>query len=405
MLFDDRRKPAWRSFAVVLSTVIVGTKLRSRSFGAFGNHVAFANIWSDPGLRLRCFSRRHRVVSQSRSAEAGLSEIRSIPGQKVAYLMGENPMLVDDAIEREFEALAEQQQSERPQPGSRAATLDEQSSAALARRMAEVRESDRCRAASELMYLTLCSKFRRLKAPLVASLKRGGYAALNEISLASLTNDIHSDDALEFIYETLSKSLVSTTGMVWDMKSSPPVQMPLVSAGQLYVVALFFGHFLRKVDSKFQLEKSMTGGASGRTLRRYVESIDDAELERMGTLALLEAQMLTELHVGAMFGDLRKLVEEWMRVVGQGDILETRQDAERRVQAAMGPLGILRFQAGELRRLLLEAVAFGGFLEEVCAEGSSMYQATPSTRNQLEVFGLDGATSGSGSPLPPWVSR
>lgn len=340
--------------------------------------------------------------------EAGLSELRTVPGQKVAYLLSENDMLVDDAIERELEALAAQE-AERRGSGSAAATGD---AAMLQERIDGVRREERSRAVSELMYLSLLRRFRALGAPLSPTLRQGGYVNFKETRPAALTTDIHSQEAMEMLRNVLARTVISTTGMSWDMNSSQAVQIPLVAAGQLYATTALFGHFLRRVDSKFRLERSLGSLVSSgvaeragvRALEEYAQSFDPSQIREMGQIAHLESQVALELQVRGIFGDLRDLRDKLIAACGQTDILAPSSDFDRRLRAAIdsGKVPVLRFPGGDLRRLLLEAVAFGGFLGDLGSEFEGLYSLTPSTNPRLDSFGFDNE---GGVATMPWLSR
>lgn len=299
-------------------------------------------------------------------------------------------MLVDDAIERELDDLADKLQDG---PGLRPP-------ASLNGRMATVRRNKARETVAEIMYLILCNKFRRLGAPLVSSMKESGYAAPNEVPMAALSTDIHSQDKLALVYKVLGKKMMSTTGEPFDFKLSPASAMPVVSVGQLYVIAMLFGHLLRKVDSKYQLEKSFGMAASG--LAQYVDKFDPGELEDMGRFGSLEAQLAAELHVRGVFGNLAEHREELMRIVAQGDPLESKEDTQERLRRALSGT-MLRFQSGELRRLLLEAVAFGGFLGDVNSQVGAVCDLTPTKGWRLSSFGMDDPRGAGGSMFLKWL--
>jgi hypothetical protein len=317
-----------------------------------------------------------------------------MPGERVRDLMRADPALVDDAIDRELYLLEEE----------RVATCAGRGRSGLRRGVAEVRRSEASEAMSELMYLRVCSRFRQLGARLVSPMREGGQAAPNEVALATLSTNIHSQDALALLYETLSRKMVSGHGEPYDFELGPPSAMPVVCVGQLYVLAMMFGHLLRNVDAKFQLEKSV-GAAAGRSLQRYLEGFGPGQLEGMARFASLEAQLAAELHVRGLFGDLRTMKEELMGMLAQeADALGSKRDTELRLRRALQG-NVLRFRAGELRRVLLEAVAFGGFLGDVNCQVSDVCAPTPSASWRLESFGLDDPGGSGGSKFLKWLLK
>lgn len=334
--------------------------------------------------------------------EAGLSVLTSVPGQKVAYLMSENPMLVEDAIDREWEALEAQRLLD--VQSNRSAAADE-----LRERMAEVRSTERRRTAAELLYLTLCKKFQDMGAPLVPSLRAGGYVKVGkEVPYKTLTTDIHTPEAMQMLRDVVAKTVISSTGMPFELDGNSPVQMPMVAAGQLYATTALFGHFLRRADAKFRLERSMgmlAAGANGKSqsLEEYVQSYAPEQLTSMGLISSVEAQEALELHVTGIFGDLLRLRDDFIAAAGVGDILESRADLEGRLQKAIdsGKVPVLRFGVGDLRRMLLEAVAFGAFLGDLGNQIEGVYELTPSTSRGLGNLGVDNG----GPSSMPWMSR
>merc|ERR1719401_2086764 len=122
----------------------------------------------------------------------------------------------------------------------------------------------------------------------------------------------------------------------------------------------------------------MMGDASSQsqTLQEYVDRFGKEELERVGSVTSAEAQAVAEMHVLGLFGDLPQLRDEMFASVGSPDILAPVGDLGNQLQTAMqsGRLLVLRFQSGELRRMLLEAMAFGGFLSDMDRQVAGAYE-------------------------------
>jgi hypothetical protein len=129
---------------------------------------------------------------------------------------------------------------------------------------------------------------------------------------------------------------------------------------------------------------------SKRTLKNYIESFDPTQLQQEGVLTR-EAQLATEAQVAALFGDLKKLQEQLVKIVGPPDPLLSSDDVNKKIETAiqMGQLPSLKISMVDLRRLVLEAVAFGALLKE--AEGdveAAAYELTDGKiMQQLEGFG------------------
>lgn len=194
---------------------------------------------------------------------------------------------------------------------------------------------------------------------------------------------VHSLEAFEMIQSHLS--IVLGERFVGPLDST--VQISKIKLGKLYAASIMYGYFLKRVDQRFQLERSMNtlpkgfeqeqikfedpkpgirlwdpdslirilpddgdGGdptssdeGKGYRLRSYVMYLDAETLQRYATIRSKEAISLIEKQTQALFGrpDIR---------ISTDGSLDTSNDE------------VIAITFSGLTMLVLEAVAFGSFL-------------------------------------------
>ncbi|CAI0418706.1 unnamed protein product [Linum tenue] len=203
---------------------------------------------------------------------------------------------------------------------------------------------------------------------------------------------VHSAEAFEMIQSHLS--------LVLGDRSVGPIdtiiQISKIKLGKLYAASIMYGYFLRRVDERFQLERTMNtlpqgydenraryeelrsstkglwdpdsliemmpddGGdnvddGTSYRLRSYVMYLDAETLQRYATMRSKEAVSLIEKQTQALFGrpDIR---------IAEDGSLDTSNDE----------VASLTFSG--LTMLVLEAVAFGSFLWDAESYVESKYQ-------------------------------
>lgn len=388
---------------------------------------AFATALQRRGIWPRSASARSaesRAVALHASSEvlpekwrAGPAEIYSGIGQKAMYLLKENPMLFDAALEEEFENLQTLKEQEENQKRALETTTKEDT-LALRKRMDEVRSAERMRVVTELLYLKVCRRFMQLQVPLIPPLKGGGDIKFGNIDLKGLTTDIYSKDALELVRDHLFR-IIGQQGSPSFMGGMAIVQIALFQAGQVYAMSAMFGYYLRRVDARFQLEKLAGNfGAWGdktpvdvdaknpyaqdkdaaNSLKGYISSFGPGEVQRMWSITSVEAQMTMESQVTALFGDLRILKEKLVNALGA---VSSPEEATKKLEQAIQKEEVesLRFTSDDLRRLVLEAVAYGALLNDSEKQVDSLYELTPASRRTLGV--LTGEDEDEGGRMLP----
>ncbi|KAG1342705.1 putative UV-B-induced protein, chloroplastic [Cocos nucifera] len=270
----------------------------------------------------------------------------------------------------------------------------------LYRRIAEVKATERRRALEEILYALVVQKFMEADVSLVPALSQSTDPSgrvdrwpPKEEKLERL----HSPDAYEMIKNHLALILGQRLG---DSNSVAPISK--LRVGQVYAASVMYGYFLKRVDRRFQLEKSMktlpwgtdeeenaikqampdesrpsaqignshpeaslgsspsfSQGVFGHSikqcrLRSYVMSFDSETLQRYATVRSKEAFSIIEKHTEALFG------RPEIVITPEGTIDSSKDE-------------LIKISFAGLRRLILEAVTFGSFLWDVESYVDSRY--------------------------------
>lgn len=303
-----------------------------------------------------------------------------------------DPLSRNDMIARELQALQSLRGSAEGQPRTVSADGDTQS---LLRRIEEVRRDERFRAAGNLLRLKVLRDFERLDLQLVPPLKGRGEAAFVRTDLRALATGFYPSDALELVRE----HVLSVIG-AWDhLVRDYPLQLALFQVGEVYSMSALFGYSLRRAVLRYRLDRLAGGpGAAGRTLQDYVSAFGAIEMEQVVGAVSQEAQAVLDHRIFALFGDLGQLSAEVQAVMGAWPPEEA---GEARLSQAieLGEVESVRVTVDDLRRLVLEGVAFGFLLGKAEADVDSVCELTPGESPcGLLLFG--GAHTNEHHPLP-----
>ncbi|XP_047326366.1 UV-B-induced protein At3g17800, chloroplastic-like, partial [Impatiens glandulifera] len=346
------------------------------------NVLLISQTKSAKGFRIlrsqKCFVVRSSSSDSVDEPEAPIAplQLESPVGQFLTQIMISHPHLVPAAVEQQLELLQTDRESEKQDDSPSGTDL------VLYRRIAEVKANDRKKALEEILYALVVQKFMEANVSLIPSITPSSpntWANQNE-NLESL----HSPEAYEMIQNHLSLILGNRLG-----DSTSVAQISKLRVGQVYAASIMYGYFLKRVDQRFQLEKTMknlpqgindeerkknetvqieseTWGAGGPSpggfghgmksskLRNYVMSFDGETLQKYATIRSKEAVTMIEKHTEALFG---------------------------KPEVVMTPLGSIdpsnhdhiKISFGGLKRLVLEAVTFGSFLWDVESQVDSRY--------------------------------
>lgn len=371
---------------------------------------------------------------------------RSPVGELAAYYLQMQPHLFEDAVDSQFKMLQEareaQQQQQQQEDGSTTNAALSSMDLTLNKRMAEVRRAEQIIAIEDLLYICILERFQRIGVDLLPRVEPIQESAT---TLKALTEGVHSMEAIQLVKE----HILSVLGPAAMALPDTLIKMSKLQAAQVYAASTMFGYFLRKVDSRFQLAKSLgvlpespedavnrleklfsmaddmersgdpdtapnntkEGGTSGTAsssssssssliqkpksaLRQYVETFDQTVLQEMARLVTVEGSALVERQTKALFGDVKQLQQEMQKAVGQD--ATSMDELMQRVQQAVGDGSVssLTISVGTQRRLVLEAVAYGCFLRDVEGDVDGRYGGLLTPLSSMG--GGDGGGDGGG---------
>ncbi|KAG8062360.1 hypothetical protein GUJ93_ZPchr0003g17606 [Zizania palustris] len=366
---------------------------------------AFGSVKGLCRQQLTC-RRRSTVIKASRSSPESLPSSSSIAplqmespvGQFLSQILVTHPHLLPAAAEQQLEKLqtdrdaAMENGGEKPTPPSDGDIV-------LYRRIAEVKEKERKRTLEEILYALVVQKFVEAGVSLVPAISHSisSFGRVDQWaeSVEGKLEHLHSQEAYEMIENHLTLILGQRQA------DATVAAISKLRVGQVYAASVMYGYFLKRVDQRFQLEKSMktlpwgseeedvlnqaiatdlrpsfqtstshpelaswtspnysAGGPSQSVkpcrLRSYVMSFDSDTLQSYATIRSKEAFGIIEKHTEALFG------KPEIVITPEGTV-DSSKDEHVRVSFA------------GLRRLILEAVTFGSFLWDVESFVDSRY--------------------------------
>ena len=270
----------------------------------------------------------------------------------------------------------------------------------FSRRIAEVKANERRKALEEILYALVVQRFMDANVSLIPSITPNPSGRVDSWpGEDGKIEELHSPEAYEMIQNHLSLILGNHTE-----DSSSVAQISKIRVGQVYAASVMYGYFLKRVDQRFQLEKTMkilpnaaeenriyptssdimrpsgrdnpsqvmshpevsalpgggisSGGFGYATkasrLRTYVMSFDGETLHRYATIRSKESVSIIEKHTEALFG------RPEIVITPQGAIDSSKDEN-------------IKISFGGLKRLVLEAVTFGSFLWDVESYVDSRY--------------------------------
>ncbi|CAN8321104.1 unnamed protein product [Cochlearia groenlandica] len=330
--------------------------------------------------------------------------LKSPVGQFLSQILVSHPHLVPAAVEQQLEQLQTDRRDAEEQNIDSSGT-----DIVLYRRIAEVKEKERRRALEEILYALVVKKFMDANVSLVPSITSSFTDPSGRVDTWPTQEDgelerLHSPEVFEMIQNHLSVILKNRVGDL-----ATVAQISKLGVGQVYAASVMYGYFLKRIDQRFQLEKTMkilpggfsegetrieqavkeiersyyydeeeeeaeetyqavssnqeeVGGinASGEKtkqssrLKTYVMSFDGETLQRYATIRSREAVGIIEKHTEALFG------RPEIVITAQGTIDSSKDEH-------------IKISFKGLKRLVLEAVTFGSFLWDVESHVDSRY--------------------------------
>ncbi|XP_020705445.1 UV-B-induced protein At3g17800, chloroplastic [Dendrobium catenatum] len=341
-----------------------------------------------------CLESRHFQSLKVRALEnsSGQSQMPVAPlqfqsptGQLLSQIMQTHPHLLPAAIDQQLDQLQsdrDTQKLEKPPPSQ---------DPLLYRRIAEVREKDRQKSLEEIVYCFIVQKFLENDILMIPKISPSAYPT-GQVDFwpnqGQKLESIHSPDAMDMIQSHLT--LILGERVIGPLNTI--VQISKLKLGKLYAASIMYGYFLKRVDERYQLERSMNTlpkripdqrildglkpnplwdmdslvmispdedvddeqDEKSYKLRSYVMYLDAETLHRYATIRSNEAVALIEKQTQALFGrpDIK---------IADDGTLDASNDE------------VVGISFSGLTMLVLEAVAFGSFLWEAESYVESKY--------------------------------
>ncbi|KAE8695296.1 3-glucanase family protein [Hibiscus syriacus] len=311
-------------------------------------------------------------------------EPRSAPGKFLSGVLQNQRQVFHFAAADELKRLAD----DRDEAVARMSVCSDSDESCL-HRIALLKEQECQAAVEDVMYILIFYNFSEYRVPLVPKLSSCIYNCRLEIlpSKDWELESMHSVEVLEMVREHVSAVIgLRTNSSVTDNWATTEIQRPHL--GRLYVASIVYGYFLKSASSRHHLERCLTfvhqkhlnqrnspqfldllpcgikslvfghasdmqsvplGQGPGRQendieeLRCYVMGFDPETLQQCAKLRSKEAANLIERHSCALFGE--EQTEE-----------------------------VIKTSFSSLKRLVLEAVAFGSFLWDIEEYVNTVYR-------------------------------
>ncbi|MBA0585897.1 UV-B-induced protein At3g17800, chloroplastic [Gossypium raimondii] len=375
------------SFPIKLYSSVSYSKSRNRRMGLGGRRGMVVKASSSPD-------------SAEPNAQIAPLRMESPIGQFLSQILISHPHLVPAAVEQQLEQLQTDRDTDEKKEEPSASGTD----LVLYRRIAEVKANERKRALEEILYALVVQKFMDANISLVPAITSSADPSGRVDTWPSQEDkleQIHSAEAHEMIQNHVALILGNRLG-----ESTSVAQISKLRVGQVYAASVMYGYFLRRVDQRFQLERTMkvlpsasdddkssieqtvgddtrpsglgdsyqaasshpevsswSGGISSggfgsgikpSRLRTYVMSFDGETLQRYASIRSKEAVGIIEKHTEALFG------RPEIAITPQGTVDSSNDE-------------LIKISFGGLKRLVLEAVTFGSFLWDVESFVDSRY--------------------------------
>lgn len=374
------------------------------------------------------------------------------------------PQLFQSAIEDQLERLKDEREakdqvfeSSGSEDAAPEAGVKDSGELVLYQRMEELKAKEVSARLEDLMYLCILEKFLLLDVEMLPRME--GFVNAPTKDLKPLTEGIHSKEAVELVREHLLSIMGNAAAPQF---SNAVMKMSKLQMAQVYAASIMFGYFLRRVDRRFQLERSMgtltpsreetvarleqlfhdaearegylegtdqsdeespvvdtstsdkervsssTTSSSSTTpvkqgksaLRRYVETFDQETMVNTARVVSAEGAALVERQTTALMGDIKHLQTQMQEVVGSQAI--SYEDLMERMAKAVeqDTVETLTMTVGTQRHAVLEALAYGTFLRDVESWVQADYGLLTPTITPLLPPGSSGAGGAAGPDGP-----
>lgn len=354
-----------------------------------------------------------RTPQAQRALAAFVAEVASSPSSPT----DEGVTKFDSALRKELRALRRQLREREASSAARGCGGDSEVKSDLRRRVRQVRRASHARATAELLHLRICNGLWRLGLgmPLSQALagaavdanRRGEVLRLDGEFDPRLATSIHSSEALGLVREHLRSTLGNWEHLTRDL----PVQVALGRLRETYVASAEFGFRLRRADVRLNLERIAKDASSASTASAPPRPVPSGGSPKPFDPAEVSADPTQDPVPPLRMYMARLSLHEDESGVVAAPVLEAQLALERQATALFGRADSVdvesesaRMTVSDLRRLALEAVAFGSLLYDAERCVDAIYELGCGEEGltlQELADGGDAAVDDEWDPPPP----
>lgn len=188
-------------------------------------------------------------------------KMRTPLGEMMEYYLKMEPHLFRDAVSEQLQRLRDerdaeterkrvQQEGELGEQGN--VSQPDNSELVLYKRMEQAKANDERNSLEDVMYISVLEKFVELGVDMMPHIQQG-QAEASQAMFQALTEGIHSKEALDMVKDHV-RSIMGPAAMAF---ANTMLQISKLQAAQVYAASIMFGYFVRRVDKRFQLERSL----------------------------------------------------------------------------------------------------------------------------------------------------
>ncbi|CAH9073566.1 unnamed protein product [Cuscuta europaea] len=324
---------------------------------AFQNWLARGSV---PGLRKRLVLVASGRNSSNQCEFSGLTaplEPTTPPGRLLSTVFQNDREYFPIAVEKQLMQLG----YDRDEAVARMNLSLGSDEACLHRRIADLREMDCQTGVEDVMYMLILYKFSEIKVHLVPRLSKCIYKGRLEIwpSRDWQLESIHSSEVLDMVKD----HLVTVIG--WRPDSSvtenwAPTKVGRIHLSKVYAESILYGYFLKSVSLRHHLEQTLLEGYSLSSKRPLCPSGQGSGLQ-MSLVHEVKPETTLKSYV------MRRFDRETVQMYGKPKSKAAINLMERHTNALFGVVDRddeISTSLASLKRIVLEAVAFGSFLWE-----------------------------------------
>ncbi|RDY04544.1 UV-B-induced protein, chloroplastic, partial [Mucuna pruriens] len=301
-------------------------------------------------------------------------EPRSMVGKFLSGVLQNHPQLFHVAVGEELKLLAE----DRDGAHARMLLASASDQALLHRRIAQVKENQCQIAVEDVMYLLIFYKFSEIRVPLVPKLSSCLYNGRLEI-LPSKDWELESIHSLE-VLDMIREHITTVTGLrakssVTECWATTRVRQFLIA--RVYVASILYGYFLKSVSLRYDLERNLSLAnhdlhLGHRTSLMCSHGLKDAIFGHLSNMPSLGQGLMRldeeiedlkcyvmSFHPGSLQRCARLRSKEAVNLVGSYSCALFNKES-----GSVESDDVILTSFSSLKRLVLEAVAFGSFLWE-----------------------------------------